>query len=130
MLYAIIVIALVATITSSVIALITREQRITLLSRNSQVAFYAAESALECALYWIEQDTSGNCGPGGATLTLPPAGSVDMSEITFGNGSCARVEVDRTLATPGDRVVTSRGYNRGCGVTSQFRVERGIRARY
>ncbi len=121
--------------------------------RDSQYAFYAADSGIECAIYWDSRfnpskfatSTSGSpisCNniaisngqtiPGTTTLTLiGGGGNANPTSIFYFNmnqGSdpepyCAIVTV--TKNTDGSTYIKSRGYNT-CDPSNPRRVERGI----
>lgn len=56
---ALIVTSILLTVGFSIGNIILRQLRLSTSGRESQVAFYAADSASECALYWDRKDTSG-----------------------------------------------------------------------
>ncbi len=122
--------------------------------RGSQVAFYAADSGIECALYWDTRN------PNAATSAFDPSVSgsqISCNNTTISTGSqtvstttsslskiggggasspdsfftfnlpigCAIVTVKKNGATT---IIESRGYNT-CG-TSGRRYERGISIQY
>ena len=110
-------------------------------AKNSQYAFYNADSALECALYY---DQKINAFYYGSTY----AGSVQCSNIAVSNfaanqnGSqrttvfsvpCASggISADITIIkTPsGTTNIYANGYN-SCDASSPSRVERGLKAKY
>lgn len=126
--------------------------------RESQFAFYGADSGIECALYAdyhndIFATTSSaaevNCGEG----TLPPDGAgggvatltrddsllphTRITTFTFSLGpalrnACATVVVDKTYDPAEDTlstVIDSSGHNT-CVTTDPRRIERTIRMRY
>ena len=121
---------------------------LSILVRNSQFAFYAADSGLECALYW---DIKGEIF---ATSTEPVdmsppvkncAGSADIRTIwtisnriangalttlrlDFPNSYCAIVAVKKSDSSP-YTTIESRGYNT-CTSGDPKRVERAIRITY
>jgi len=121
--------------------------------KDSQYAFYAADSGLECAIYWDSRfdpskfatSTSGSpisCAgvaisngqaiPGTTTQTMiGGGGSASPTSIfyfTLDQGAnpvpyCAMVTV--TKNTDGSTYIKSRGYNT-CDTSNLRRVERGI----
>lgn len=121
--------------------------------RSSQYAFYAADSGIECALYWDfngafatsslsapepanifcnEQDVTVNSG----WLWQDPANTTNSSSLNFFNFRLFPSDPDRldcvivsVLKNAGGTVIESRGYNT-CDVNSYRRVERGIRVTY
>lgn len=60
LLVAMIVTALILAIGFSIGSIILKELALSASGRQSQVAFYAADSMSECALYWDKKDAAGN----------------------------------------------------------------------
>lgn len=112
--------------------------------RESQFAFYAADSGIECALFWDYQQnafatssevTEVSCAGNAALLTrsYEPLSGDYTTTFSFSLGSaltapCAGVEVVKTL-NPTRTVVVSAGYNT-CVTTNPRRIERAIRVQY
>lgn len=113
-------------------------------ARESQAAFFAADSGIECASYW-EYKTPSEFDPGLATITCNnqsigvthPAASgndplgvpyIEASQFTLPLGGasapCAVVTVQKSV-TPSTQI-ESRGYNT-CDANDPRRTERGIR---
>ncbi|MDR3547760.1 MAG: hypothetical protein P4M11_05765 [Candidatus Pacebacteria bacterium] len=114
-------------------------------SRQSQYAFYNADSALECALYWDSIDTfdyntepstgtlscegqsfnytasAGASGSRTTTFTIPCAG-----DSTSGDGSS---DVTITKQSTNATHFYANGYN-SCIAANPQRVERGEEAKY
>ena len=129
------------------------EKKIILASttRDSQKAFYAADSGSECALYWDRKHQGfGSTVFATSTFSRPPgsgvscnsediAGSWVISDVTataaktsfdlsFTNGSCSRVLVEK--ANEGRQtIISSRGFS-VCDLSSPRVVERAIRVFY
>ncbi|MFA5838534.1 MAG: pilus assembly PilX N-terminal domain-containing protein [Candidatus Paceibacterota bacterium] len=101
--------------------------------RNSQFAFYAADTGVECALFWgIKKNAFSTSSPtniecDGKTIENVGGQSVSIFNINFSpDPFCATVTVDKS----GNRtIIESRGYNT-CDVSNARRVERGIRVTY
>lgn len=133
----------------------SKELLLSSVGRDSQFAFYAADSGIECALYWdAKQDAFATTSPLSeitcASGTLPPVGPgggvapVTRSEspgpdpvytTTFnfslgGNlaDACASVTVDRQYY-PTRTSIRSNGYNT-CVDTNPRRLERSIRSNF
>lgn len=126
LLYTLLVISLLLGVSASIFTIFLNELKITAFSRNSEMAFYAAETGAECVYYWTLKSvpfdgTSGtltcagqtitnpNGAPPGITLSFPPSGAP--------SAPCAVVTVV-------NNVIRSRGYNT-CE-TTRLRVERGL----
>ena len=101
--------------------------------RQTQIAFSAADSGLECALYWELHPSQATCfgtqiplatwTPGELTPeTVPPGFNLDIPD-----GGCVNIIVEK----PGAATTTSaRGYNVSCATvttgTNPRIVERGL----
>jgi hypothetical protein len=103
-------------------------------------AFYAADSALQCAIA-LDSDGAFSLG-GGPTVDCAgqtiPIDDADNEFFVFGdagsgfewsNGNCVRVEVDKSTEIT---QIEAFGYNVGCDdiSTSPRAVERALRVRY
>lgn len=131
-------------VATSMIALAVRQARISASGRDSQVAFYAADTAMECALYWDVRN------PGGTSaFATSTASSIDCNKdgnnasnqwvvggssvstvpnITFlPEPYCAKIVV--TKGDDGSTVIEAMGYNT-CDSGNPRRVERAVRATY
>lgn len=121
---------LLATLTASLLlvlgsyifSLIRKEIILSSLGRDSQFAFYAADTAAECALYWdVRFDIFASTTPTtSATCDEENLGSIQFQGYgvpsTFEyepNGFCARVSVTKDNSAP-YTVIDARGYNTTC----------------
>lgn len=147
----VIVTALFFLISYSVINLSVRQLLLTSLGSESHIAFYNADSGLECAMYWDIKN-----GPVSAFSTTAPAtincnsqsistGSQTVStnpvqpSLIGGGGSANPTSIFQINLTTGCVIVTvtknpntstqieSRGYN-SCSGTNRY--ERGIKLQY
>ncbi len=113
--------------------IILRENRIGVLSRDSQVALNAADGGLECAFYWdikegdISTTTTSSISCANQSFTVGGS-SLFSFNVNFTNGSCASITIDKTN-WPFTKV-DSRGYNTGCTDNTPRKLERGMRAIY
>ncbi|MBI2507281.1 MAG: hypothetical protein HYW09_01565 [Candidatus Niyogibacteria bacterium] len=97
--------------------------------RDSQLAFYASDTGVECARYW---DGVGSAFATSSQSVINCAGVdhivggsyVSSFSLNLDNGSCVEVTVDKT-GLP-ETVITSLGRNPCDG----RKVERGLRVRY
>ena len=111
--------------------------------RESQFAFYASDTGIECALYWDGEPDAFSLGSGldsiscgGANVPLNSIyDGVNVVTTTFslslGEGDtspCANLIVQK-FSTPRKTIVESRGYNT-CVLTNPRRIERAIRVQY
>lgn len=131
-------------IVTGIANLAVRQALISHSSQESQYAFYAADTGIECALYWDVQNPSGVSAfstTTGSTIFCNKdannpgnewvVGGSDISvinSITFmPDPYCATVTV--TKESDGGTIVESKGYNT-CDLTNPRRVERAVRATY
>ena len=110
---------------------------------QSQYAFYNADSALECALYWDQKYNAfdytsplaastivcGNLSVTGYTISTQSDGakSTTFTVPCAGSGSAGTVTIVK--ASTGDTSVYTSGYN-SCKDTDARRIERGLKATY
>ncbi len=129
---AVLVSSLALTLGMGVFTLLFSQIEFSGVAKESTVAFYAADSGVECALFWdINHDSFAtssistiNCDED----SFEVGGSSGLSVFTLplGNGSCANVEVEKS---DNFTVITSLGEN-FCGVVSSKTVQRGLRVSY
>ncbi|MDB5266609.1 MAG: seg [Parcubacteria group bacterium] len=131
------------------IANISRKESIlTSSARSSQLAFYAADTGVECALFWDVKNPTGysafattttttiSCNQTPQNLTNPnPAvvGGNPSGVSTFGltflpNPYCTTVVVTKDPST-GATIIDSHGYNT-CDTNDPRRVERAVKVTY
>jgi Tfp pilus assembly protein PilX len=148
---AIIVTALFLIISYSVVNLSVRQLALSTLGSESHIAFYNADSGLECAMFWdikngfissFSTTTSSSISCNGQNITTGSqtvsTNPTQSSRIGGGGSSnptsifqvnltkgCAIVSV--TKNTNGTTLIESRGYNLCSG---NDRYERGIRVQY
>jgi hypothetical protein len=129
----------------SIFSIILKEIMLTTSARESQKAFYAADTGLECALYWdikqdvFPEDSSEPDPPAGTvfclnhdlstvwTITKDPSSALIEFTLNFPSSTeCFEVEINKTA---GGTNIKSRGYNT-CDTTNLRRAERGIEVLY
>lgn len=94
--------------------------------KQAQTAFSAADSGLECALYWDLHPASATCfGSAISTWTPGNAGSFDAN---VGTG-CVHVDITKVGSAPVVTTIQAHGYNT-CNTVDLRRVERGLRIDY
>jgi Tfp pilus assembly protein PilX len=153
-LFAVIVSALVLAIGISIANITLKQIRISSLGRESQIAFYSADSGAECVMYYdlVENifATSSNSTPTNTIINCfgesvqivfePTENFADRatSTVVISNAGaeaslCATVQIgkyDTNADTFVDKtIILSRGYNT-CNSDSDRLLERGIRIRY
>ena len=141
---AVIIVGTITFVAAGIINLAVRHLQIANAGEVSQHAFYAADSGMECALYWDVRNPSGlsafstttgtmiNCNRDANNLgnqwVVGGAYTSVINRINFlPNSYCAIVTVTKDLV--GGTQIESRGYNT-CDLTNPRRVERAVRARY
>jgi len=107
------------------------------IGRESQFAFYAADTGTECALYWDQKgnafststDTSITCDSEIITVTQVPLDTPTTFKFDV-DGYCAIVTVIKSDTHPRTKI-ESRGYNTNCDASANpRRVERALRVTY
>lgn len=125
--------------------IVSKEIVLSSAGRESQFAFYAADTGVECALYWDFVDDSFSigspateifCGEAGLPIALTKelVGDTITTSFEFSLGlletdPCAIVTVERTESPNVTTRIESLGYNT-CVETNPRRIERAIRAQY
>lgn len=100
-------------------------------AKESLLAFYAADSGIECALFWDTQNNSFSTSSAssidcnGQSFNVGGVSGESRFTINFGDGSCAEVEVVKSLET----VITSLGKNI-CQAGSSKTLQRGLQVNY
>lgn len=159
LLFAIVVSMILFTILAGVLNIALKETIFSMSVKNSNDAFYAADSGIECALYndkttstiFAFNSTDGSISCLQRDITVLRSGSSDTYEFEFKttnmiDQTCAKVVVkkvyDTTVDPSGDPVllsttITSRGYNKGgnidtgtCDQANIKSVERVLEVRY
>ncbi len=132
--YALLVISIILSISMAIAEIVLRETVISGFGRDSLIAFFAADSGVECALYWdVKQNafattsTSSTINCAGSTINFNPSSGVSVFPLNFTNGSYASVKVDKT--TYPVTTVTAYGRN-SADLTNPRRVERGLKVTY
>src|SRR3989344_1082311 len=134
---AIIVAGTLLLIATGITGLAVKQSLISSTGRESQYAFYVADTGMECALYWDVQNSSGisafststgsviNCNNQNMTV-----GGTSVSTFTLNldpDPFCATVTVTKN---PNNTTrIESKGYNT-CDPLNPRRVERAVRAVY
>lgn len=124
-LLAALVASLVLSLGISVFSIAQKQVILTSTSRNSQYAFYAADSAAECALYWdVRHDFASTTGPI-SPITCDDDSNIIVSHTTLGefptefdfefepNGYCVRVLVTKDTIHP-RTLIRADGFSVGC----------------
>ncbi len=139
---AISVTAAMTLISFAVINSAVKQLGISSLARDSQNAFFAADSGVECALYW---DLKSGANPFSTTTSPTPTVScngmtvnqtrtyvnlIATSTVSFGPNPCISISVVKWYQGSDLRTkIESRGYNT-CSTSDPRRVERAILVNY
>lgn len=141
LLLAVLISGIVLSIGLAIFNLTFKELRLSSAGRESQFAFYAADSGIECGLYHDQRNnafsttspaSSITCNNSSLTVTssVPIPGTyvrtftLILDEAT--NRYCSNVSVTKT---DGDTTIESRGTNT-CNITDNRRVERAIKVTF
>lgn len=141
---AIVVMGTLLVVSTSIVNLSIKQSYIANAGRESQHAFYAADTGMECALFWDVQSPTGqssfatstgstiNCNMdennSGNEWVVGGAYTSTVDTITFlPDPYCAKVIV--TKGVDGSTLIESFGYNT-CDPENTRRVERAVRASY
>lgn len=148
-LFAVLVSTIVLAIGASIANKAMRQSIFTTSARDSHKAFYSANSALECALYWDNRGsnvfpTSTSASFLGSSVTcngetiLLPAGGGGLTTFTeteavtrlafTRSNNCPTLTITKKIS-PRTTQIEARGYNT-CTSSDPRRVERGLRASY
>ena len=84
LLYAIIIVNVLLALVVSITSIAVRERQLGRLDQNSIGAYYAAESGVDCAMYW---DLSTSTSAFGAATTSATCNGVPFSATSTGSGS-------------------------------------------
>lgn len=118
-------------------------------AKESQIAFFAADAGLECALYHDQQVPAGGAfrrggtGPEGSIECAGENLSIILSTATvdgegadtrsfrwdFGSRGCVDVTVYK-FQDVGRTTIEARGFNVSCAVDDPRKTERGLRIEY
>ena len=106
LLVSMIVTSLILAIGFSIGNIILKELALSASGRRSQIAFYAADSISECALYWDRKDAQGNAVEDSPFATSTPVGQfiqcgtgVGITTSASGNIANFKKETDNLIAT-------------------------------
>jgi len=142
---AIIIVATLLLVSMGIASLTVKENFLTSSSRESQYAFYAADTGVECAIYWDVKNGTGlsafatstgstiSCNrdvnnPSNPIPSTVGGNNISTFSLTFNpDPYCAIVTV--TKANDNTTKIESLGYNT-CDNTNPRRVERAVRVSY
>jgi hypothetical protein len=146
LLLAVLISSILIALGSAIFNIVAKEVLLSSSGRESQFAFFAADTGIECGLYWdLRQDafattsplTEVTCGGSSATLTRTAGGTLLRPTLTTAfsfpidggiANPCVTMSVVKTFY-PNETSMVSRGYNT-CVTTNPLRLERAIRVQY
>lgn len=136
LLFSLLIMTIILSASLGIYNIVARQFKISQISRESHKAYYAADTGVECALYWdIKKNEFSDPAYNITCLGQNKSGSLVASStffsLSFSNGSCVIIDIDKT----GPTVITAYGYNNGdanstCAATAPLQVERVLRASY
>ncbi len=146
LLYTTLISSLLLSLAMTISMITQKDIRLSSIARESQKAFYAADAAAECALYWdfrfdkFNKDTTANSGvtcagvdvaaPGNELDGTPGVGGSEVTKFKLEvDGTCSHVTVTKSDVAP-KTVIEARGYNTPCNSNSRIRLERAVRLQY
>jgi len=142
---AVVITAALLIISTGIISIAVKEAFLTTANRHSQEAFYAADTGIECVLYWdlknpgqsaFATSTTANISCNGQSFTVGGATGQSTFTITYPPAKyCSELLVIRRKANPNatppikSTTIQSYGYN-DCDITNPRRVQRAIQVTY
>lgn len=142
LLMAVIITSVLLIISVGIISIAVKQAQLATASRDSQRAFYAADSALECALYWDLKNPGTSAFGVGASPGTPitcnnqtvggnAVGGVTSVTLTYTDTACILAELDvtkKTAVSP-KTIIRAFGYS-SCSNTDPRRVQRTLSVQY
>lgn len=141
LLFAVLATGILLSIALAISSIALKELLLSSYGRESQIAFYTSDTALECAMYWEFQHNSFSTSTTPSDISCNNttnytvgggAGTQLLTDIRFGptnNAPCATLSVEKAYEGSPAHFVTrilSYGHN-SCNTGSRERVERGLK---
>jgi hypothetical protein len=148
LLFTMVIVSVIMVIATGISSSISKQLVLSATASDSQIAFYEADTAVECALYatqvitmlslvvsgppWNQQFDCGQNQAGGlikldvTEQTPVPSGIYDITPPSNLKGPCFRIHIDESVSP---RIAQAYGYNI-CDPNNKNRVERGIEIEY
>lgn len=129
-----IVVSAILTVGFGVSGIIIKQMIFSSIGRESDIAFYAADTGIECALYWDKEKAfdsptySIDCA--NTTISGSMVASTTSFILNFSNGSCSSLSVDKSSVVSPKTKIEAKGYNVGCSASFSNKVERALRVSY
>lgn len=141
-LFAVVMISIISMLAIGLSSSSYKQLVLSLLAKDSQTAFFQADTATECALYADNIITMTSaygtwyCGKDLISNDIPftvSAGSgpddYELNPTNAGSGPCFEMSITKTGVSPVETTIKSRGYN-SCDLGSPRTVEREIEVKY
>lgn len=136
--------SIVVALGAAIFTIAQKEVLLSSIGRDSQYAFYAADTGAECALYWDSRhqlfpsdapvDASLSCDDETASVSGVLSGGSVISSFEFEpNGFCVEVTVQKTIVPNSvQTLIHADGYSTDCDaiVTSPRALQRSVELRY
>lgn len=131
-------------IAAGIVNLSFKQSLISVAGKESQIAFYAADTGMGCAIYWDVHNPAGISAfatTTGSTIYCNKDANNPDNEWVVGGGSVSIINKITFLPEPyctivtvtkngdGSTLIESQGYNT-CSTVDPRRVERAVRATY
>ncbi len=146
MLFTVILVSAISIITAGIINATYKQVVLSSLAKNSQLAFYQADMASDCALYadqvlrlkeenkeLFTEGGGGSWSCGEYDLFINPISKDDYDifskSLSSSTEPCFRIEVRKTISKTTDTKIKAKGYN-VCNLYNQRTVERTIEINY
>ncbi len=143
LLIAVILSSVIVSVSLALLDITLKQVLLSSAATQSQHAFYNADTALECGLYWDQKTnafdysnpltgssiTCANLNVTGFTLSVPSSGvkKTEFSVPCATAGSLGTVTVYKS--STGKTTIYANGFN-SCDASDTRRIERGLRAEY
>jgi len=129
--FAVLVTSLVLAVGLSIFNITIKEITLSSDTRESFLALYAADSGIECAIFWdVTEDsfvegTPIECQGVDVPISGPGSGPWIFTLDNFGTAQCTTVTITKDIGT----TIQARGYNT-CDTDNPRRVERALQVSY
>lgn len=140
LLMAVIITSVLLIISTGIISIAIKQAELSTFSRDSERAFYAADSGVDCALYWDLKNASVSAFDPSSNTAITcnnqtpsisgRAGSDSKFTLTYTDIGCTRAEVEviKRVISP-KTIIRGYGYS-SCDPSDSRAVQRTISVRY
>lgn len=149
--FAILIIGLLLGIAASISLLSQKQVTLSSVSKQSELAFYSADSAIECVVYWDQNTGSANpfdfsttsssavinCNNQNITVCSNSNPSLDSCQsesksfqIPLGNTCASTTIIKEIISGVTTTQITAYGYNTSCSGSSSRRLQRALQVGY